>query len=116
MLHASCVIQMSSTCGMKTEPHTDRPYSQAEGPVDAEELRQDGSIRQSAQCSFLSDVDNTPFAGCNHKGTETVSTEYMERLILLTSNARSWHASDDETVDLTEPRFESFCMKNVKSP
>ncbi|KAJ8751346.1 hypothetical protein K2173_016537 [Erythroxylum novogranatense] len=47
---------------------------------------------------------------------ETVSTEHMERLILLTSKARSWRATDDEAVDLMEPRLESFCMVNLGSP
>ncbi|KAK8598365.1 hypothetical protein V6N13_094337 [Hibiscus sabdariffa] len=40
----------------------------------------------------------------------------MERLVLLSSNARSLRVLDDEAVDLIEPRFESFHMANVKSP
>lgn len=45
-----------------------------------------------------------------------VSAEYMERLILLTSNARSCHIQDDDAVDLTEPRFESFHMAALTPP
>ncbi|CAM8970180.1 unnamed protein product [Rhodiola kirilowii] len=47
------------------------------------------------------------------KAGQTLSPEYIEQLILLTSNARSWRApDDDQIVDLTEPRFESFCLQS----
>lgn len=45
-----------------------------------------------------------------------LSAEYMERLIFLTSKGNhSGRASDDGTVDLTEPRFESFVSSNIRS-
>ncbi|KAK7312580.1 hypothetical protein VNO77_36535 [Canavalia gladiata] len=48
-----------------------------------------------------------------HKNKEAaVSAEYMESLILLTSKSDGRHASEEEMVDLTEPRFESFCITN----
>ncbi|OMO91509.1 putative kinase, partial [Corchorus olitorius] len=50
------------------------------------------------------------------KETCSLPAECMERLVLLSSNARSWRAPDEEAVDLTEPRFESFRVGNVKSP
>ncbi|KAL4283148.1 hypothetical protein GQ457_16G011580 [Hibiscus cannabinus] len=42
------------------------------------------------------------------------SESCMERLVLLSSNARSSCVLDDEAVDLIEPRFESFHMTNYK--
>lgn len=47
---------------------------------------------------------------------ETIfSAEYIEGLIMLTSSngRRSWQSSDDDIVDLTEPRFETFTQTNV---
>ncbi|PQM43195.1 receptor-like serine/threonine-protein kinase NCRK isoform X1 [Prunus yedoensis var. nudiflora] len=72
-----------------------------DGHKDAEELRRARSSKGSVRCSLPLDIDRNL---CAERRTDTVSDNYMERLILLTSNARSWRASDDETVDLTEPR------------
>ncbi|KAF1896798.1 hypothetical protein Lal_00034499 [Lupinus albus] len=49
----------------------------------------------------------------NHKNKE--AAEHEENF-LLTSKTECWHASEEEIVDLTEPRFESFCMTNIHSP
>lgn len=84
------------------------------GPKDAEELRRVLSRKWPARCSLPLDVERTLCVENNNGNT--LSAEYMERLILLTLKARSWRASDDETVDITEPRFESFCMGSVYSP
>ncbi|XP_061957697.1 receptor-like serine/threonine-protein kinase NCRK isoform X1 [Populus nigra] len=106
------LFQMSSIQRMKTELFKEKPDSRAEGPVDAEEvLKPDRSIQQSAL-----DVEHDLFVGSNNVGADNNSIKYMERLILLTSKAQSLRSSDDEAVDLTEPRLESFCMANVKSP
>lgn len=101
---------------MKDELDVHRYDNQARGPIDAEELRRTTSNKWSARYSLPLDVDSTLCVGIAGQEEDTVSTEYIDRLILLTSKARSWRAPDDETVDLTEPRFESFCMANVKSP
>ncbi|WJX74292.1 hypothetical protein P8452_57962 [Trifolium repens] len=50
------------------------------------------------------------------KDADTISTEYMKSLILLTSKGESWRASEEEMVDLSEPRFESFCMTSTNFP
>ncbi|PIN07658.1 Serine/threonine protein kinase [Handroanthus impetiginosus] len=50
----------------------------------------------------------------NEKKADDSSTD-IEKLMLLTSKSRSWRFQDDETVDITEPRFESFCLSNVDS-
>ncbi|KAG6762013.1 hypothetical protein POTOM_032497 [Populus tomentosa] len=110
--HCLCLMQMSSIQRMKTELFKEKPDSRAEGPVDAEEvLKPDRSIQQSAL-----DVEHNLFVGSKHVGADNNSIKYMERLILLTSKAQSSRSSDHEAVDLTEPRLESFCMANVKSP
>lgn len=83
--------------------------------VDAEDLPRPTSTR-SLRCSQPIDINRTVCSLNKFDEANTVSAEYMERLILLTSKARSSHAQDDEIVDLTEPRFESFCMANAKFP
>ncbi|XP_058004219.1 receptor-like serine/threonine-protein kinase NCRK isoform X2 [Hevea brasiliensis] len=107
--------EMSSSRSIKNESYIQKPDSQVEGPVNAAELRRDMSVKQSALCSTPLDVEDTPSVEHNAKGADPVSSEYMERLILLTSKARSWRATDEEAVDLMEPRFESFHMAN-RSP
>ncbi|KAM1149103.1 hypothetical protein ACFX13_030381 [Malus domestica] len=82
-----------------------------DGHKDAEELRQAKSNKSSVRCSLPLDIDRNL---CAERDTDSLSDNYMERLILLTSNARSCRANDDETVDLTEPRFESFCVTSGK--
>lgn len=86
------------------------------GPIDAEEIRRTPSSKSSTRSSLPVDIDRNLCVGNNSKEADADSAEYIERLILLTSNARSWRGSDEETVDLTEPRFESFRMANIKSP
>lgn len=79
-----------------------------------EELKRVLSSKWSARCSLPSDIERTL---CDENSKEnTLSAEYMERLILMTLKARSWRAQDEETVDITEPRFESFSVGNVYSP
>jgi hypothetical protein len=82
------------------------------GPIDAEEIRPAPSSKESSLCSLA----DTPHIGNNSEEADTVSAESIERLILLTSNSRNQQESDDEAVDLTEPRLESFCMTNIKTP
>ncbi|KAJ7981016.1 Protein kinase family protein [Quillaja saponaria] len=107
---------------LKSEPYPNHvmplrgQHMHVEGPMDEEDQRQAPFSKWSARCSLPLDIDHNFCVGKNNKDPDIVSAECMERLILLTSNARSWRASDDETVDLTEPRFESFCMANMKSP
>ncbi|XP_057995710.1 receptor-like serine/threonine-protein kinase NCRK isoform X3 [Hevea brasiliensis] len=109
------LFKMSSSRSMKSESYIQKPDIRVESLVNAAELRGDMSVKQSAMCSMPLDVEHTFSVEHNTKGEVPVSSEYMERLILLTSKARSCRAKDDEAVDLTEPRFESFRMAN-KSP
>jgi hypothetical protein len=119
---------------MKSESYIQRSYSQVEkrpassskwstrcslhlsGPIDAEEIRPAPPSKESNLCSLAVNIDSTPHVGNNTEEADTVSAENIERLIRLTSNNRSQHDSDDEAVDLTEPRLESFCVNNIKTP
>ncbi|XP_065868333.1 receptor-like serine/threonine-protein kinase NCRK isoform X2 [Euphorbia lathyris] len=93
------LFQMSFTRSMRAQPYKQKPDLQVQVPTDAAELRRNTSIKQSDPVSVLLGADEE---------VNTVSSEYIERLILLTSKARSWRATDDEAVDLTEPWLESF--------
>ncbi|XP_027345316.1 receptor-like serine/threonine-protein kinase NCRK isoform X2 [Abrus precatorius] len=66
--------------------------------------------------SLPQDTDQNLSVVHKNKEADAVSAEYMESLILLTSKSDSRHASEEEMVDLTEPRFESFCITNGKVP
>lgn len=61
-------------------------------------------------------VDNNLNVGNENKDAHAVSSEHMESLILFSPKGERWHASEEEMVDLTEPRFESFFMTNPNFP
>ncbi|CAK9138726.1 unnamed protein product [Ilex paraguariensis] len=103
----------SSTHDIKTELDIERPGEQVQSPP--ENFRQITSNKWSPRSSLPLDIDRTICFEQNGKEFDTASAEYIQRLMLLTSNARSSHCQDDEAVDLTEPRFESFSMANVRS-
>ncbi|GMI92123.1 hypothetical protein like AT2G28250 [Hibiscus trionum] len=105
-------LQMSSALNMKNEAPAERHQSVIEALYDTEEHAPTTSI-MSTESSLPFHKDST---GIVEKQRYTVSTECMERLVLLSSNARSWCVPDDEAVDLTEPRLESFHVANVGSP
>lgn len=71
---------------------------------------------ESCKCSDRHSHPQDDYSMVENAKENACSAEYMDGLILLTSKTRSSHALDDETLDLTEPRFESFCMDNVDSP
>ncbi|KAL3530550.1 hypothetical protein ACH5RR_009872 [Cinchona calisaya] len=81
-------------------------------PVENEEIKHVMLDRNLGGDSLVSDISSNPCLEKDEEG-DTISVEHIEKLILLSSNARSWHSQEDEAVDLTEPRFESFCMTNA---
>jgi hypothetical protein len=83
---------------------------------DAEKHRQFPSSKFPDHNSLSLDVDHNPCVVNKNKEADAVSPEYMESLILLTSKSDGWHASEEEMVDIIEPRFESFCMTNGTVP
>ena len=103
---------MSSAHGMKNEALVERHQSVIEALYDTDEHMSTESVK-SAESSPPLGMDGI---GIVDKQIGILPAEYMKRLVLLSSNARSLHVPDDEAVDLTEPRFESFHMANVKSP
>lgn len=105
------LFQSPSTRTMKIEQDMDRPGKEVEVHVDAEEHN-----LFSARCSLPLNIERNLCAATEAKEANNVSSEYIERLIILSSNGRSRHAHDDEAVDLTEPRFESFRVGSVRDP
>ncbi|XP_073143873.1 receptor-like serine/threonine-protein kinase NCRK isoform X2 [Henckelia pumila] len=81
--------------------------------MEAEEKRQITS-EKPARFSLPSNPGIDFYCLKNEKETEHLSTD-IEKLILLTSKSRSWRLQDDEVVDLTEPRLESFCLPSADS-
>lgn len=61
-------------------------------------------------------TDYNHCVGNKDKDVDTISTEYMKSLIFMTSKGENRHASEEEMVDLTEPRLESFCITNINFP
>ncbi|OWM73791.1 hypothetical protein CDL15_Pgr026895 [Punica granatum] len=115
-IHAD-LFQLSSSNISRAETNSSILENQVQSPVDAQHLWKVGSQRWSPPSSLTVDIDQTLTTEISEKSqTDDLSSDYMERLILLSSKARSWSAQDDETVDLVEPRLESFSMANLKSP
>ncbi|XP_059659480.1 receptor-like serine/threonine-protein kinase NCRK isoform X2 [Cornus florida] len=86
-------LHQSTSPSMRGETDLEKLDKQVEDPIeDDEELKQVIS---------------------NGKDSDIVSAVDIERLIILTSKARSWHSQDDEAVDLTAPRFESFSNTEI---
>ena len=106
------MIPQSSTYSFKGDVDIRRASKQIEsaGEAEAEEIKRVTSYKWSPL-----NADRTLCADENGKEANTFSAEHIDRLILLTSKARSWRSQDDEAVDITEPRFESFCMENTIS-
>ncbi|GMI96987.1 hypothetical protein like AT2G28250 [Hibiscus trionum] len=96
--------KMSSTHNMKNEALLERQQTIIEDLYDTEDNMQ--TISKSTESSVPS----------SRNDTGTLPAEYcMERPILLNSNARCLRVLDDETVDLIEPRFESFHMHETNN-
>ncbi|KAE8674587.1 Receptor-like serine/threonine-protein kinase NCRK [Hibiscus syriacus] len=104
--------QMPSAHNMKNEALLERHQNVIEDSYNAEEHMPTKSKSAESSLPCPSGMNDTEIV---RKQIETLPAECMERLVLLSSNARSSHGIDDEAVDLTEPRFESFRMVNIKS-
>ncbi|KAG6629440.1 receptor-like serine/threonine-protein kinase NCRK isoform X1 [Carya illinoinensis] len=126
--------QRSSPQGIRSGSHIQRPNNQVEkkpvpsskrssqcslqlsaGPIDVEEARLAPLTKESTSCYLPVDVDGILRSENSSKEADSISANYIQSLILLSASVRSCRASDDEMVDLTEPRFESFCMSNIKT-
>ncbi|KAK7272161.1 hypothetical protein RJT34_28592 [Clitoria ternatea] len=111
------VVQiLSSISPGKSRRRINIPVSLFQEPEDTEKQRHAPSSRFPASNSLPVGIYHNLHAGNENKDVHAVSTEQMESFLLSTSKCESSHASKDEMEDLTEPRFESFFMKNVDFP
>lgn len=94
--------QSSSTRGLTNEPVNQVPDNLHEDVLEAEDLGLITSDRWSPRHSFPIDVAHTLCVVKNENITDTVS---------LSASLRS---QDEEKVDLTEPRFETFSCSSVR--
>lgn len=112
----SCVLQRLNPRSLKNEAHLLATDKKLEGAVDVLEVRRAGTNNWTDRRSLPLDIDRNLCIRESQTKAESVSTECIEKMIIMTSNAMSWRDPVDDIVDLTEPRFESFCMANGRSP
>ncbi|GAU36962.1 hypothetical protein TSUD_57400, partial [Trifolium subterraneum] len=111
------VVQiLSSISPGKSRRRRSIPSSLFQELEEAEKQRQVPSSKFPTHNSSSLDIDHNPCVVNENKEAGPVSPEYMESLILLTSKSDGWLASEEEMVDIIEPRFESFCMTNGTVP
>ncbi|KAK9664042.1 hypothetical protein RND81_14G015800 [Saponaria officinalis] len=92
-------------------PSPSSSTNQVEVVVDSEELKQMCPSRWSSR-TLSYDADQNLVADSIAQPIHLSSVQYIDRLLYLTSNGRSNTNADDEMVDLTEPRLETFCIEN----
>ncbi|XP_059291762.1 receptor-like serine/threonine-protein kinase NCRK [Lycium ferocissimum] len=95
--------------------YDNKSYGESSGFVEVEEIKQITSENRSAHCS----LPNCEFSHCveiSDAREQVIPAAYVEKLLLPSSNSKCWSSHDDESVDLTEPRFEKFHMPTVRSP
>ncbi|GFP84245.1 receptor-like serine/threonine-protein kinase ncrk [Phtheirospermum japonicum] len=79
-----------------------------------EEIKQI-TFETPARCSSPTNLGSDVSMTKKEKEADDNYSTDIEKLMLLTSKSRSCRLRDDEIVDLTEPRFESFSLPNVDS-
>ncbi|PHU03880.1 Receptor-like serine/threonine-protein kinase NCRK [Capsicum chinense] len=95
--------------------YDNKSNAESSGFVEDEEIKQ---ITSENHCSTHCLLPNCEFSHCSetsHPKQQVIADAYIEKLLLQSSNSKSWSANDDESVDLTEPRFEKFHMPTVRS-
>ncbi|XP_014494346.1 receptor-like serine/threonine-protein kinase NCRK [Vigna radiata var. radiata] len=85
-------------------------------PQDEEKQRQATPSKFPTHSSLPIYLDHNHSVKNKTKEADPVSAEYMESLIILASKSDGSCVSEEEMVDLTEPRFESFCITSGKAP
>lgn len=106
VLHCLHIMQGSFSYDNKSN-------GESSGFVEAEEIKQITSENRAAHCL----LPNCAFIHCrvsNDPKEDVIPAAYVENLLLQSSNSKSWSLHDDESVDLTEPRFEKFHMPTVR--
>ncbi|KAI3407524.1 Protein kinase domain-containing protein [Psidium guajava] len=108
MRNIQASLSQWSSSSMKSDLITEGHGELVNSPIDKEELKSiaaNGLSGSCSPCSLPVDVGPAPWVASNDSN---ISSNHVERLILLSSKARSWRSHEDDTVDLVEPRFESF--------
>ncbi|XP_031743885.1 receptor-like serine/threonine-protein kinase NCRK isoform X1 [Cucumis sativus] len=123
-ISANVFQERLSPCSVESEPdianHNMRPSGKQVHTevivMDEMMERQASSRKWLDRYSLPLDIDRSLCAD-NYGNQDIVSFENMKTLVPFTSKGNNLRVQgpDDETVDLTEPRFESFCIVNVKS-
>lgn len=123
-ISANVFQERLSACSVESEPDMVNDNMNPIGkqvhteviPIDDVMARQASSRKWLDRYSLPLDIDRSLCTG-NYDNQDIVSFEHMERRVRLALKGRNLQvqAPDDETVDLTEPRFESFCIVNVRS-
>lgn len=104
---------LSTTC-MNSGIDIEIQDKQIQDPANAKVLQRIASGGYSPRCSLPIHIDHTLCTEKNESGDTPAFEEFMEKLNHI-SNARTcWAQDDDAAIDLTEPRFESFSVVNVK--
>ncbi|KAK4786068.1 hypothetical protein SAY86_002757 [Trapa natans] len=116
-IHAD-LFQLSSSNMSRAETNSGVLEKQVQSPGGADDPLRVGSQRWSPPSSLPSEISRTCISEINDttEGNNDQSSKQIERLILLSSKARSCRSQEDDMVDLVEPRLESFCMVNCKFP
>ncbi|KAK7404750.1 hypothetical protein VNO78_05706 [Psophocarpus tetragonolobus] len=110
------VVQiLSSISPGKSRRRRNIPPSLFQEPEDAEKQRQATPSKFPTHSSLPIYIDHNLSVEKKNKAEDAASDEYMESLILFTSKSEGSCASEEEIVDLTEPRFESFCITNTNN-
>nr|GMD14245.1 receptor-like serine/threonine-protein kinase NCRK isoform X1 [Ipomoea batatas]GMD15895.1 receptor-like serine/threonine-protein kinase NCRK isoform X1 [Ipomoea batatas] len=92
--------------------HGIESYGRTLNPTGEEEIKQITCENQPAHRSS-SPPHNDHYAEISQKEANTDSAKYEESEIVVSSNVKKRRSQDDEAVDLTEPRFESFHVPTV---
>ncbi|KAK4779505.1 hypothetical protein SAY87_015611 [Trapa incisa] len=116
-IHAD-LFQLSSSNMSRAETNSGVLEKQVQSPGGADDPLRVGSQRWSPPSSLPSEISRTCISEINDttEGNNDQSSKQIERLILLSSKARSCRSQEDDMFDLVEPRLESFCMVNCKFP
>ncbi|KAL2328592.1 hypothetical protein Fmac_022019 [Flemingia macrophylla] len=111
------VVQiLSSISPGKSRRRRNIPTSLFQEPVAAEKQRKATHGKFPSHSSLPLYIDHNQGVENKHEDADTVSAESIESLIILTAKSDGSIASEEEIVDLTEPRFESFCITNGNNP
>uniref|UniRef100_A0A1D1ZJI7 non-specific serine/threonine protein kinase n=2 Tax=Anthurium amnicola TaxID=1678845 RepID=A0A1D1ZJI7_9ARAE len=110
---SSNLFLSSLSCSIKSTSKGERHEDLQEVSIEKIELNQVISEKPHATYSLAFPVGQNVCDRCQANDGTTLSTRHRDGLMHSMSNARRSNALDDEIVDLTEPRFETFMQENI---